>query len=305
MKLQARDDRPEPAELSVERAIEGASRLALAMLATRRMTIRHSAAADIMAEEAAFDPSIILFDWKPNEIRALLERSLFGFASYGRVRFHHRSVGEFLAAQRLVALRDRGMTFRALKRFLFAKTKGKTIVRPSRRPIAGWLALAENGIFKLLRDNEPAVLLNEGDPEALSQLQRNQALRAYVARYGVGGWRGLSVPQIQVHHFASPKLAEIITELWEMGVENPDVREILLYLVKEGSIEACADIAHEVARDVTATAVERLTAVEAMVAIKDRRIKDIASEVAESDDIWPHKIAVGVVLRLFPKASLD
>ena len=201
VKLQPHDNRGEPAELSVDKAIEGASRLALAMMVTRRMTIRHSTASDVIENEAALDPAIILSDWNPNERKALLERPLFGFASYGRVRFHHRSVVEYLAAKRLRALRARGMSFRSLKRLIFAQTKGKTIVRPSKRPIAGWLALVEARIFEMLRDNEPAVLLDEGDPEALSQSQRNQALRAYVERYGQGGWRGLNVPHIQVPSF--------------------------------------------------------------------------------------------------------
>ena len=301
VKLQPRDDRREPAELSVDRAIEGASRLALAMMLTRRMTIRHSAASDVLKDEAALDPAIILSDWNPNERKALLERPLFGFASYGRVRFHHRSVVEYLAAKRLRALRARGMSFRALKRLIFAQTKGKTIVRPSKRPIAGWLALAEDGIFEMLRDNEPAVLLDEGDPEALSQSQRNQALRAYVERYGQGGWRGLSVPHIQVHRFASPELADDVSQLWGMGVENPDVRRTLLHLVETGHIGDCADIAHEVARDVEASTVERMIAVDAMVAISDPRLKNIASEVAVADALWPDKVARGVVLRLFPR----
>ena len=301
VKLQPRDDRPEPAELSVDKAIEGASRLALAMMVTRRMTIRHSAASDIIEDEAALDPAIILSDWNPNERKALLERPLFGFASYGRVRFHHRSVVEYLAAERLRALRARGMSFRALKRLIFAQTKGKTIVRPSKRPIAGWLALAEDGIFEMLRDNEPAVLLDEGDPEALSQSQRNQALRAYVERYGQGGWRGLSVPHIQVHRFASPELADDVSQLWKRGIENPDVRQTLLYLVEAGRIDDCADIMHDVARDVEASAVERMIAVNAMVAISDPRLKDIASEVAAADALWPDKIARGVLLRLFPR----
>ncbi len=174
IKLLPRDDRHEPAQLSVEKAVEGASRLALAMMFMRRMTIRHSAASDIIDDEAALDPEILLSDWNPNERKALLERPLFGFASYGRVRFHHRSVVEYLATERLRALRAMGMSFRALRRLIFAQTKGKTIVRPSKRPIAGWLALTENRIFKMLRDNEPAVLLDEGDPEALSQ-DRNAA----------------------------------------------------------------------------------------------------------------------------------
>ena len=96
----------------------------------------------------------------------------------------------------------------------------------------------------MLRDNEPAVLLNEGDPESLSQSQRNQAIRAYVERYGQGGWRGLRVPHIQVHRFASPKLSDDVIQLWKMGIENPDVRQTLLYLMEAGRIDDSADIVH-------------------------------------------------------------
>ena len=144
VKLQPHGSRDEPAELSVDRAIDGASRLALAMLVTRRMTIRHSASSDVIEDEPALDPAIILSDWNPNERKALLERPLFGFASYGRVRFHHSSVAEYLAAERLRMLRHRGMPFRALKRLLFAQTKGKTIVLPSKRTDR-WLVGARRG----------------------------------------------------------------------------------------------------------------------------------------------------------------
>ena len=302
VKLQPQEDRPEPAELSVDRAIEGTSRLALAMMVTRRMTIRQSSASDIIKDEAALNPAKILSDWKPNERKALLQRSLFRFASYGRVRFHHRSVVEYQAAERLRVLRDRGcISFRALKRLIFAETKGKTIVRPSKRPIAGWLALEEARIFEMLRDHEPAVLLNEGDPEALTQSQRKQALRAYVEQYGKGGWRGLRVPNIQVHRFASSELADDIIELWGKGIENPDVRETLLHLIEAGRISDCAEIAHGVARDVEAPLVERLIAIDSMVAIGDPRLNDVASEVAANDALWPDKIARGVLLRLFPR----
>ncbi|WOI53048.1 hypothetical protein [Parvularcula sp. LCG005] len=300
VKLLPRDDRPEPAELSVDKAIEGASRLALAVQMTRRLTIRHSAASDVVNEQAALDPAIILSDWQANERKALLERPLFGFASYGRVRFHHRSVAEYLAAERLIALRRQGMPFRALKRLLFAETKGKTIVRPSKRPVAGWLALQEDGIFELLRDNEPAVLLDEGDPESLAQTQRNQALRAYAERYGPGGWRGLQVPHIQVHRFASKELADEIDGIWRSGVENPDVREVLINLIEAGRIEACADLVIDIARDVAAPAVERIMAIDALIALDDQRLGNIASSIADGDDLWPDKVARDAVIRLFP-----
>lgn len=300
IKLQPRDDRHEPAELSVDKAIEGASRLALAMLVTRRLTIRHSAADDFINEEATLDPAVILSDWNPNERKALLERPLFGFASYGRVRFHHRSVAEYLAAGRLWTLLGRGMPFRSLKRLLFAETKGKIIVRPSKRPIAGWLALKDDRIFEMLRDNEPAVILNEGDPESLTSIQRNQALQAYVERYGKGGWRGQSIPHIQIHRFASSELASEINLLWDAGVDNPDVRHIILYLIESGRINECTDIAYGVATNPELHESERGIALNALVALKDPRLKDIASAVANREDLWSDEIASDAILSMFP-----
>lgn len=300
IKLQPRD-RIEPAELSVDKAIEGASRLALAMLMTRRWTIRHSAASDDIEGEAALDSKIILSDWNPNEIKALLERPLFGFASYGRVRFHHRSVTEYLTAERLRTLQNNGMPFRAIKRLLFAETRNEIIVRPSKRPIAGWLALTDNRIFEMLRDNEPAVLLDEGDPESLTQTQRNQALQAYVERYGKGGWRGLSVPHIQIHRFASPELASEINQLWNMGIENPEVKEIVLYLIETGRIFKCADIAFKVACDSKASNSERHIALDALVALQDSRLKNIANSVAAGDKLWLDNHAQVAIISMFPQ----
>ncbi len=301
LKLKAREGRPELAELSVNKAVDGASRLALAMQVMRLFTIRHSAESDDINDEGALDPSRILSDWKPNERKALLERSLFGFASYGRVRFHHRSVAEYLAAKHIDFLRSRGMPFRALIRLIFAQTKGKTIVRPSLRPVAGWLALTNDRIFEMLRDNEPAVLLDEGDPEALSQSQRNQALRAYVGRYSEGGWRGLSVPHIQIHRFASPELADEVKQLWDVGIENPEVRQTMLSLIEAGRIGDCTDIAYSVALDAEVSAVERMIAIDAMVALADPRLQGIAVEMSAGDSKWPDTITRGMVLRLFPQ----
>ena len=109
----------------------------------RKLTLRHSAESDsIHASETALDVSKILPDWGAEERATLLERPLFSFASYGRVRFHHRSVVEFLAAKRLDELLDRGVSIKAIKRLLFTETaQGATVVRPSMRPIAAWIAL--------------------------------------------------------------------------------------------------------------------------------------------------------------------
>ena len=111
----------------------------------------------------------------------------------------------------------------------------------------------------------------------------------------------MNVPGIQVHHFASRELADTVKELWAKGIENPDVREILLQFIETGRIRDCADIAHEVARDVHASLVERMIAVDALLAIKDPRLRNIASDVANADPAWPDEIVRNFVLRLFPR----
>lgn len=301
VKLQPRYDRAEPAELSIEKAIEGASRLALAMLVTRRLTIRHSASSDTINDEAAIDPAIALADWNQNERKALLERPLFGFASYGRVRFHHRSVAEFLAAHRLQTLAKQGMTFRALKRLLFADTKGKTIVLPSKRAVVAWIAIWHLRVFELLRDHEPTVLLNEGDPESLTIHQRVQSLRAYADRYGRGGWRGLHVPYIQIHRFAAPELSDEITRLWRKGIENSEVRETVLSIIEMGRIQKCANIAFNCFRNIKGVTAERMVALDAMIAVNDSRLSDIAHSMSKGGARWSDEVTRAVAIRMFPK----
>lgn len=300
VKLLPRSDRREITELSQDKAHQGAKRLALAVLLTRIMTIRHSAAAADVSDNAALDPADILPDWTQAERKALLERPLFGFASYGRVRFHHRSVAEFLAAQRLSDLLSEGMTLSSLKRLLFADTKGKTIVRPSMRPVAGWLGCTLPKIFSALRDFEPSVLVNEGDPESLTSEQKRQVLKSYVRLHGAGGWRGLNPARIQVHRFASPSLASSIVKLWRSKIENSEVREMLLELIGAGKMSACRDILLEVAGNVAYTEVERIESLLSLQTIDAPELASICGDIANGEEQWPDSLARRAMTRLFP-----
>ncbi|MEJ0044758.1 MAG: hypothetical protein WDN04_00250 [Rhodospirillales bacterium] len=88
VKLRPRTDRRERSELSPDRAFEGASQLALAAILMRRLNFRHSAESDLTGSPGtAVNPADILYNWTPDELATLLERPLFGFANYGRVRF--------------------------------------------------------------------------------------------------------------------------------------------------------------------------------------------------------------------------
>ena len=232
---------------------------------------------------------------------ALLERPLFGFASYGRVRFHHRSVLEFLAARRLDALLTRGASIKAIKRLLFTETaQGKRVVRPSMRPVASWLASWRETIFADLVWLDPAVPLDHGDPQSLSIHQRTRALEAYVVRYGTGGWRGLQTPSIQVHRFAAAELSEVVARLWAGGIENGEVRELLLRLIAAGRLAGCADIAYVAAMAGNGVFHERMLAIRALLRLGDARLDTLSASVDGDAASWPPATARRAMVELFP-----
>lgn len=302
IKLRSRIDRQETADLEFEKALEGAKHLALASQLTRRLTIRNEFFSIKMRSlEDSVDPSLILLDWPLKKQQALLERPLFEFASYGRVRFHHRSVMEYLAACYLRDMLNKGMSFKVLKRILFIEVEGKTYVYPSKRAISGWLSIFNRRVYELLRDNAPEVLLEEGDPESLTLVQRKEALRAFAGRYGSGGWRGLNTTELKLSRFATKDMGEEVIDIWEQKVENPEIREFLIRLVEVGRIDYCADFVFNIAIDSKMPNIERILAIKALIAIEDVRLRGIVSEMVSGGGSWTEKIICNVSLWLFPK----
>ena len=303
VKLKSSTDRQEKTELSEAKALNGAKRLALASLLHRSLTIRHNAATDKHeGASVALDPSQILPDWNAKERSTLLERPLFGFATYGRVRFHHRSVIEYLGGEELFSRLERGMPRASVRRLLFAETaQGELVVRPSMRPVAAWLARRRDDIFEKIRDVDPAVLLDFGDPASLSPHQRIQLLQAYVNRYGSGGWRGLAVSYLQVLRFASPEFGSEIQLLWINGIENSEVRKLLLRLVAAAKCPEGADLAFEAASDPRKEGLERILALDALIALGDMRLSAICDAVENDRTLWPNELARAAIERLFPE----
>ena len=300
-KLRARPDRAEPCELSPDQCRAGARRLALACVLTRRLTLRHSAASDDVKGDEALDPARILTDWTALEIRTLLERPLFIFASYGRVRFHHRSVVEFLAAKQLARYRSQELSRDDLVQLLFDTRREQPVLRPSLRAVAAWMAATDLEVFSLARDHAPAVLLTEADPQSLTEERKRAALRAYVARHGQGGWRGLRVETVQAHRFASAALAPDINALWSNGIENPEVREILLELVEAGRLADCAPIAREALGAATERGPEAIHALRALIALEDETLPGFCEDLVSGTTSWPDGMARRALRLLFPE----
>jgi hypothetical protein len=133
-RVRARAKRKEPAELTLEKARSGVQRLALGAILSRRLTIRHSAGADIEGSgDAPLIPDEVLSNFTAGEIETLLQRPIFAEGGYGRVRFHHRSVLEFLAATEIDHLIGTGaLAMSAAKRMLFSLSDAQMLLpKPS------------------------------------------------------------------------------------------------------------------------------------------------------------------------------
>lgn len=306
--LAARPNRKEKADLTAEKARLGAQRLALAAVLSRRLTFRYSAGADLHGSgEAPIDPRQLLTEWTVREISALLERPLFAAAGYGRVRFRHRSVLEYLAACEVNKLVESGkLSLSTGYRLLFGLTDAnERVLKPSMRPVAGWLALLRQDVFDEVLKVEPSTLLIYGDPESLMDHQRQRALIRFALTYGKGKWRGVRLPDVQIERLAQPSLAQTVLDVWRDGVENPEVRELMIQLVSVGKFEKCADLMVSIASATNCNPRERFDAIAALAGLGDPRASKLIQEALAADPNWSADLASWIAAWLYPDNVTD
>jgi len=296
-------ERRDNGELSADEATEGVERLALALALTGMRTIRvPELAVEGDDGQASLDASSILADWTEAKVAALLRRPIFDPATYGRVRFHHRTIQEFLAAQRLADLRDIGMPARQLDHFLFAESYGEEVVIPSMRPIAAWLALKDNKVLNQLMLREPEVLILEGDPASLPLEVREAIVRRYVSAYCDGDWRSLDQPIAEVRRLANPDLALVIRECWSKPCSNSEVRELLLKLIWLGEITACSDIVKDTALNQDFGDYSRIIAIRGLASCGDTTaLNEIKENILKHPDRWTTRVIHAAIGDFFPK----
>jgi hypothetical protein len=272
----------------------------MALTRTRNIRVPEQAL-DAERAHGILDPAGILPDWTADERAALLRQALFDPATYGRVRFHHRSIQEYLAARRLFTLKQRGMTMAALYRLLFARQYGVDVVLPSMAPMAAWLALWIPEVMKSLLMREPETLLEHGDPESLTTESRIKTLRAFATMYGTGQWRGLNIPIDEVRRLAHPDLDPTLRELWETSSGNSDVRELLLELIWKGASRECVDLALVAALEQSFDPYHRLLGIWALATVGcTTELAVIARHMVSNPGHWPTGLAARATPSLFP-----
>ena len=136
--------------------------------------------------DSAISPADALPDWTPLEHRRLLGTAIFDEETYGRVRFHHRAVREYLAACWVEhRLRDGLPLAHALGLFIQAPY-GTSVLLHSRRPVLCWLASLNAQVRERVIQQFPEMLMFEGDPQCWSTDDVVEAFKGYIRRLEAG-----------------------------------------------------------------------------------------------------------------------
>jgi hypothetical protein len=231
-------NRAEANPISRERIRHGARLVAAASTLAKESAIR---VPDGEQNNRGLAIKEILHDWNDADARTLLTRPIFDEGIYGTVRFHHRSVREFLTAEWLNSLLvDEGSRVR-IENLFFRRQYGIEVVVPTMRPILPWLALFDQRILTCIMTVAPEVLFEGGDPARLPTETRAQALREACEQLAQPAHARSVSDYSSVQRFANPDLADIIRELLQKYKEDDDIVWFLLRMVYQGNVGALAN----------------------------------------------------------------
>ncbi|MDR0119608.1 hypothetical protein RFW67_18310, partial [Acinetobacter baumannii] len=135
------DDR-KSVRITFEKLLAGAERLAATVILTGKANISVS---PFSHNNDNLNGQQILPDWNSEEISRLLESGIFNDIIYGAVRFRHRDIREFLAAQ-WFSKQLNGDNRLAVEALFFKEQFGEKIITPSLRPILPWLIILDEKI---------------------------------------------------------------------------------------------------------------------------------------------------------------
>lgn len=248
------------------------------------------------------DPSIWLPDLTKQELSELLTLAVFDEATYGRVRLHHRTVAEYLAAQWLSSLVQKGLALVEVEAVIFRRGADGLVVPKELVAIAAWLAGMSEHIRRRLLEVAPLVLLEGGDPNNLPESCRHDLLNALAQQYATRSRLFRSFDQATLGRFASGNLAHTINTLLRTSTQD-ELLATLLTIVGEGVMVGCAEETLKLALEDTTPRHARLEAISAIAKVGDRchwelLLRTIIDESLEVD----HEVGGALVSAMHPHA---
>jgi hypothetical protein len=306
--------------LSFKKAVYGAQALAAAVILCRRFTfIVPDEPVDPALAATAINPIDVLTDWKPENICALLSMAIFDESTYGRVRFHHRTIAEYLAAQWIIYIQTAGCPLRSIEDMIFGQAHGSESVRPSCIPVAAWLSALNWPWNRIIMDRiiriNPDILLSYGDPQLLPLGARSLILKSMVKRYAGRRRVRVDADTAQLRRLAHDDLAPEIDGYLKDKTVSDDLRELLLRMIGNEKLTACIDAALRIVPDESETESLRYAAVFSVVEnAGDEQLRQLAANIVDYKEVsqricalllqrmYPNIIGIREVIKLIGKA---
>jgi hypothetical protein len=303
-KLRQREGRNE-FPLSEAEGLEGAEWLAAASLFCRRFSF--DVPDDGVIGGDALSPRACLpAHWRDEQIRGLVSRAIFDSAAYGQFRFHHRRVGEYLAAKWISARMKQGCPTYVLDQLLANVVRGRKVIRPSLRSIAAWLCIGNEQwnqfVRQLIIETDPGIHLHYGDPARLPSDYRRQILAALsrISKKRRRMWIESSPDCLA--RLADVDLSSDIAALILDGSLASDFRIQLLDIVKYGRLIACIDAAMDVVKSPEEPEVLKSHAASAICAMEDFKSKARLFETVRQLPSIPNRLCSTIIEALYPKS---
>jgi nucleoside phosphorylase len=250
---------------------------------------------------AALDPALILPDFSTNVLAELLTLPIFDEATYGRVRIHHRTVAEYLAAQWLLSLLRAGLATSELDAVLFRDGPEGPVVPKELRPVAAWIAGSNAVIRKRLLEVASTVLLEGGDPSSLPDGDRRELLLALAKQYSTRKRLFKNFDEATLKRLASPNIVATVRELLATS-SNDEFLDTLLTLVGEGHLESCADDALRLAAASSTPLHARHEAIRALAKVGNaEQIETLLRLLIDVPTEINHEIAGTLLAAFYPR----
>lgn len=233
-RLAERDQgRADARPLAAQRARQGARLLAAATTLIQDPTIRIPDGAE---NSKGIAVHAVLPAWNDKDQSILLSRPIFDEAIYGTVRFHHRSVREYLTAEWFAELLKRETSRRNIETLFFRNQYGLEIVVPTLRPILPWLAILDEKIRERIRKVAPEIIFEGGDPSKLPLKVRRYILHEVCEQIAKGVTGRSMHDYAAVQRFANHDLTDDVRALIRQYADNDELTAFLLRMVWIGQL---------------------------------------------------------------------
>lgn len=259
-------DRAELSPLPLADALSGARSVAAAATMTQESTIRVPDGSENLKGLAV---ASVLPGWDEKKCATLLARPIFDEAIYQTVRFHHRTVREYLTAEWLKELLDRETSRRKIESLLFREQYGQEVLVPTMRPVLVWLILLDDRIRERALAISPELIFEGGEPKVLPLAIRRKILFDVCNKMHTGVVSGSTTDYRSIQRFADRDIAADVKALLAEYGTNEDMQRFLLRMIWQGELVECLREAKQVALNPKAGHSERIAAFRAVHAVGD------------------------------------